>query len=30
VHLAAAGITPRLQRAALKGVAGEVPVYEIP
>jgi class 3 adenylate cyclase len=28
--LAAAGITPRLQRAVLKGVAGEVPVYEIP
>jgi len=28
--LAAAGITPSLQRAVLKGVAGEVPVYEIP
>jgi class 3 adenylate cyclase len=25
-----AGITPRPQSAALKGVAGEVPVYEIP
>jgi class 3 adenylate cyclase len=28
--LAKAGITPRPQRATLKGVAGEVPVYEIP
>jgi len=28
--LAKAGITPRPQRVMLKGVAGEVPVYEIP
>jgi class 3 adenylate cyclase len=28
--LKAAGITPRPQSAALKGVAGEVAVYEIP
>ncbi len=28
--LARAGITPQPQRAMLKGVAGEVPVYEIP
>jgi len=28
--LAAAGITPRPQRAVLKGVAGEVAIYEIP
>jgi class 3 adenylate cyclase len=28
--LAKAGITPRPQQATLKGVAGEVPVYEIP
>ena len=28
--LARAGITPRPQQATLKGVAGEVPVYEIP
>jgi hypothetical protein len=25
-----AGIAPRSQSAALRGVAGEVPVYEIP
>jgi class 3 adenylate cyclase len=30
VLLQNAGIAPRSQSAALKGVAGEVPVYEIP